>query len=143
MSPEQRLKDAIAAIPYARFLGVEADLHGDEMTAILRFSDRLIGNPMLPAIHGGVIGAFMEITAVVQLGVSHRRERHPKPIDINVQYLRSGKPVDTYARAQIRRAGRRIATVSVEAWQESRAAPIASLHGHFLLGDEAERVDQA
>ena len=35
--------------------------------------------------------------------------------------------------AQIRCAGRRIANVYVEAWQDERAAPIASLHGHFLV----------
>jgi len=133
---EDKLKAVLARIPYARFLGVEVELHGDEMTAIMRYSDRLIGNPLLPALHGGTIGAFMEMTAMAQLAVAHRRERQPKPIDVTVQYLRSGKPVDTYARAQIKRAGRRIATVSVEAWQEARANPIASLHGHFLLAEE-------
>jgi uncharacterized protein (TIGR00369 family) len=127
------LNALLARIPYARFLGVEAELHGDEMTAILPFSERLIGNPLLPAIHGGVIGAFMEMTALAQLSVSHAGARQPKPIDVTVQYLRSGKPLDTYARAQIKRAGRRIASISVEAWQENRAQPIASLNGHFLL----------
>ena len=39
----------------------------------------------------------------------------------------------TLSWAEIKRAGRRIASISVEAWQESRAQPIASLHGHFLL----------
>jgi acyl-coenzyme A thioesterase PaaI-like protein len=50
-----------------------------------------------------------------------------------MQYLRSGKPHDTYARAVINRAGRRIASVTVEAWQEARDSPIAFLHGHFLV----------
>jgi uncharacterized protein (TIGR00369 family) len=130
---QDELKAVLARIPYARFLGVEAELHGDEMTAVLPFSERLIGNPLLPAIHGGVIGAFMEMTALAQLSISQPGARQPKPIDVTVQYLRSGKPLDTYARAQIKRAGRRIASISVEAWQEARAQPIASLHGHFLL----------
>ena len=46
---------------------------------------------------------------------------------------RSGRPLDTFARASIRKAGRRIANVQVEAWQEQRSAPIAVLHGHFLI----------
>lgn len=131
--PSDSIQATLARIPYARFLGLRIELHGDEMTAILPFTDRLIGNPLLPAIHGGVIGAFMEMTALAQLSISHPAARQPKPIDVTVQYLRSGKPLDIYARAQIKRAGRRIASISVEAWQESRALPIASLHGHFLL----------
>ena len=58
-----------------------------------------------------------------------------KPIDVSIAYLRSGKPVDVFARAEISRAGRRIAHVQAEAWQESRSRPIASLTAHFLLED--------
>ena len=127
----------IAEVPYARFLGLRLELAGDEMTAILPFHDRLIGNPMIPAIHGGVLGAMMEMTALAQLAVSRSAAGQggglAKPIDITVEYLRSGRPIDTFARAQIKRMGRRIANVHVEAWQEARGAPIAALHGHFLL----------
>jgi acyl-coenzyme A thioesterase PaaI-like protein len=134
----ERLHAMLARAPYARFLGIRAELAGDEMTAILPYSDHLIGNPTLPAIHGGVLGAFMEMTALAQLSIAQtvggeRLARQPKPIDVTVEYLRSGRPVDTFARAQITRMGRRIANVRVEAWQAARAAPIAALHGHFLL----------
>ncbi len=122
-------------LPYAHFLGVKVELAGDEMTAILPFADHLVGNPLLPALHGGVIGAFMEMTAMAQLALSERRSRLPKPIGVTVEYMRSGKPVATYARAKVKRVGRRVASVDVEAWQEERAAPIALLHAHFLLAD--------
>jgi acyl-coenzyme A thioesterase PaaI-like protein len=133
VSDQETLRAVLARIPYARLLGLEAELHGDEMTAILPFSDHLIGNPMLPAIHGGVLGAFMEITALAQLSIAHGLERQPRPIDVTVQYLRSGRPRTTYARARLNRVGKRIANVYVEAWQAERANPIASLHGHFLI----------
>ena len=134
MTPGQAELDAmLAQIPYARFLGVRMELHGDEMTAILPFAEHIIGNPTLPALHGGVIGAFMEMTAVLQLSILEAQQRQPRPVDVNIDYLRSGRPQDTYARALIKKAGRRIANVQVEAWQESRRAPIAALHGHFLL----------
>ena len=126
-----RLNAILARIPYARFLGLRAELAGDEMTVILPFSDHLIGNVMLPAIHGGVLGALLEITALAQLSLTQGLARQPRPIDVTVEYLRSGRPLDTYARAQIKRLGRRVANVQVEAWQEARARPIASLHGHF------------
>jgi uncharacterized protein (TIGR00369 family) len=134
---EAHLKAILEGIPYARFLGMRAEIAGDEMTAILPYSEKLIGNPLLPALHGGVTGAFMEMTAMAQLSVSERRESLPRPIGVTVEYLRSGKPVTTYARAQVKKVGRRIANVSVEAWQETRAAPIATLHAHFLLAEQA------
>ena len=130
---ENRLVAVLTSIPYARFIGMRAELAGDEMTAILPFSDHIVGNPMLLAIHGGVLGAFMEMTALAQLSIAEPLKRQPRTIDVSIEYLRSGRPLTTYARAQIKKIGRRIANVHVEAWQEQRAAPIAALRGHFLL----------
>ncbi len=123
----------LEAIPYARFLGMRAELAGDEMTAILPYDDKLVGNPMLPALHGGVIGAFMEMTAVAQLYVAQGHLRMPKTIDVSIDYLRSGRPETTYARAHVTKIGRRIANVHVDAWQDQRQKPIAALRGHFLV----------
>lgn len=133
MSPSDQLRAVLERIPYARFLGVTAELAGDEMTAILPFSDHLIGNPALPAIHGGVLGAFMEMTALAQLSIKEGQARQPRVIDVSIEYLRSGRPLTTYARAEIKKVGRRIANVHVEAWQDQRASPIAALRSHFLV----------
>ena len=138
---DEEVRRLIEAVPYAKFLGLRLELAGDELTAVLPYSERLIGNPALPAIHGGVLGALMEITALAQIAaarsVAGQGAAFPKPIDVTVEYLRSGRPVDTFARATIKRMGRRIANAHVEAWQEARGAPIAALHGHFLLPNEA------
>jgi acyl-coenzyme A thioesterase PaaI-like protein len=127
------LQALVDAIPYCRFLGIEVDRKGTELTTILRFSQKLIGNPVLPALHGGVVGAFLETTAVIQLMLEVETEDLPKPVDISIDYLRSGKPVDTYARAIITKHGRRVCNVRAEAWQDEHTRPIAALHGHFLI----------
>ena len=101
-----RLDAMLERIPYARFLGVRMELHGDEMTAILPYAEHIIGNPTLPALHGGVVGAFMEMTAVLQLSIIESQMRQPRPVDVSIDYLRSGRPVDTYARALIKKTGR-------------------------------------
>jgi acyl-coenzyme A thioesterase PaaI-like protein len=124
---------------------------GDELTGRLAYSDMLIGNPAIPALHGGVTGAFLEITAIVQLAWDAVWEimesgedgaariargdfpALPKTIDVTIDYLRSGRPRDVYARAQVTKMGRRVANVRVEAWQDERDKPIAAAHGHFLL----------
>lgn len=121
------------AIPYARFLGITVDQRGNEITTVMHFSDKLIGNPVLPALHGGTIGAFLETTAIAQLAFEIAGDTLPKPIGLTIDYLRSGRPVDTYGRAVITKQGRRVATVHAEAWQDDRSRPIAAAHGHFLL----------
>ena len=54
---------------------------------------------------------------------------------MTIEYLRSGRPQETFATAHIVKVGRRIANVRVDAWQGERDKPIAALRGHFLLGD--------
>lgn len=133
-----RLAVVLETIPYLKFLGMTAELAGDEMTAILAYSPTLIGNVVLPALHGGVLGAFLEMTAICQLAVREPLRRLPRTIDVTIEYLRPGRPITTFARADIRKVGRRIANVHVEAWQDHKAAPVASLRGHFMLSDPTE-----
>ena len=123
----------IQQIPYARFLGIQVDRKGNEVTTILPFKESLIGNTTLPALHGGAIGAFLEFTSVIQLVLDATCVSLPKTVDISIDYLRSGKPVDTYGRAIVTRQGRRVANVRAEIWQEEKSRPIAASHGHFLL----------
>ena len=129
----QDMQALVEHLPYARFLGITVDRKGNEITTILPFSDHLVGNTQLRALHGGVIGAFLEITSIVQLLFDTSCERLPKTIDISIDYLRSGRPAETYGRAIVTRHGRRVANVRTEIWQESRSAPVAASHGHYLL----------
>jgi len=127
------MQAVVDEIPYARFLGVQVDIEGNELTTILPFRETLIGNTTLPALHGGALGAFLEMTSAIQLLYNTNCEALPKTIDISVDYLRSGRPVDCYGRAFVTRQGRRVANVRAEVWQEERGKPIAATHGHFLM----------
>jgi uncharacterized protein (TIGR00369 family) len=127
------LTRAIAAMPYARQLGIEAVLEDGVMIASLPYREDLIGNASIPALHGGVIGAFLEIAAALQLCVVRETTRPPLTIGVTVEYLRPGRARDTYARSSIKRLGRRIANVHAEAWQDEKGTPIALLQGRFML----------
>jgi len=119
-----------ASSPFARCLGIRI---GEDGTLVMPFSPQIIGNPILPAIHGGMTGAFLETTAIVcvmrELGVS----APPKPIGLTINYLRSAGAHDTYARASIVKQGRRIVAFEAQAWQDDPARPVASAFGHFML----------
>ena len=144
------LEKLVSGVPYIQFLGIQFDRRGDELTAVLPFDDKLIGNPLLPAIHGGVTAAFLETTALIELAwgmmwqemesgtapdfqLGDAPIRLPKTIDFTVDYLRSGLPRDAYARATINRSGRRYASVHVEGWQDNRSRLFAQATGHFLM----------
>ncbi len=135
---QARVAAMLAAIPYARTLGVQPSFMGEEFTLVLPFAQSNIGNATLPALHGGGIGGLMETCAIVQLLIANPGRALPKPIGINIDYLRRGKPVDTFARAQIFKQGSRVANVRVRAWQDRFDTPISALSGQFLLGREAE-----
>ncbi len=139
------LQALVDGVPYIRFLGIRFDRRGDELTAVLPYADILIGNPALPALHGGVTAAFLETAAQTELawgmvwaemeggGVETPTPRWPKTIDFTVDYLRPGLPRDAYARARVNRSGRRYASVFVEAWQDNRSRLFAQATGHFLM----------
>ncbi len=145
------LNALLDGVPYIRFMGITFDRRGDELTAVLNYDEKLIGNPFLPALHGGGIASFLEVSAIVELNwqslwddiESGRMKPEdlapetmpslPKTIDFTVDYLRSGLPRDAYARARVNRSGRRYASVHVEAWQDRRERLIAQATGHFLM----------
>ncbi len=132
----------IAGIPYARFLGLTAELKDDEVVSKLVYDQMLIGNPTLPALHGGVVGALLEHAAIVHLLWEMDLAALPKTINISIDYLRSGRPRDTFARGIITKLGRRVANVRVEAWQDDALKPIAHGYAHFLLSEAPRDGDQ-
>jgi acyl-coenzyme A thioesterase PaaI-like protein len=123
----------VDAIPYSRFLGLSVELRGEDLVGKMTFREHLVGNSMLPALHGGTLGALLESTSIFTLLLGAETLVLPKIINLTVEYLRSGKAVDTYARAELTKVGRKVANVRAVAWQEDPAKPIAAAHAHFLL----------
>lgn len=121
--------------PYARSMGmrIAGMLDGAPLLA-MDFSDRAMGRPGF--LHGGAIAGMMEIAAIMALH-AHLGEEDAKtrikPVNISVEYLRGGVTVETFARGEVIRAGRRIANVRAEAWQANRNKPLASCWMNFLI----------
>jgi acyl-coenzyme A thioesterase PaaI-like protein len=123
----------IDTVPYARFLNLTAGMIGDELVTTMRYADHLIGNPTLPALHGGTLGALLESAAIFELLWRAETIVLPKTITLTIDYLRSGAPVDTHARGIVTRHGKRVTNVRMEAWQTDRTTPVATAHAVFLV----------
>ena len=135
-SRAEALVEFFQRVPFIRTLGMRCEVRGDEMTAILPFQEKLIGNFQIRALHGGAIGSFLEATAMAQVFLASETNHPPKTIDITIDYLRQGHAQDLFARAWINKLGRRIASVRAEAWQDSRSKLVAELHAHFLIATD-------
>lgn len=131
---EKRYDKIISAVPYARLMGVEfgEDEQGDLLFS-LPFQQRNVGNTTLPALHGGLIGGFLENAALLHLMWNRESREAPKIVDFSLDYLRSGRAQTLYASCEITKQGKRVAHVLIEAWQEDRSKPVAVARAHFLL----------
>lgn len=127
----QSVSEQIAEVPYARLLGIEAMSEAGCFRLPPRHSN--VGNPLRPALHGGAIAGFMELSAMISVLQTSECERVPKVVDIGIDYLRSGAFVDTFARCRLNYLGRRMINVSVTAWQQDESKPIATARAQFLV----------
>lgn len=119
--------------PYAQLLRLRAETDSDGAPLfVMPFHDDVVGRPGF--LHGGAIAGLLEFAAFVTL-------RHAlgdsaaemKPINVTVDYMRAGQPLETFAAATVERLGARIANVEAQAWQKDRKTPIASAQMNFLL----------
>lgn len=121
------------AIPYARWMHIAPENGTGELLTRMRYHGDLIGNTALPAIHGGTLGAMLEMAAIFHLLWETDTETVPKIVNITVDYLRSARPLDVIACAKVTKQGRRMVNVFAEAWQDDRGKPVATANAHFLI----------
>lgn len=127
-------------VPYAAYLGIRAEVHGNELLFVLPQDKKCIGNPTLPALHGGVVGAFMEQAAAFHLVARMTEPALPKVINFSLDYLRPCRLRETYAQCILTRQGRQVANVSITAWQEQSDQPNAIARAHFLIPESVNEV---
>ena len=123
--------------PYARSLGITLDRWEDGVPIMsVPFDETVEGRPQ--HYHGGATGGLLETAGYAALRAELAKlERAAvlKPINITVQYLAAGKSQTSYARGRITKLGRRSANLTVEAWQDDPARPIATAVMNVLMAE--------
>lgn len=117
--------------PYVRHMGITFARDAEGVLGTLPFRRDLLGNTAIPALHGGAIAAFLELTGLAHLTADQAGP--PSVLGVTIEYLRPGLSRTCYARAHVIKAGKRVANLHVEAWQDDPAKPIAALRGLFLF----------
>lgn len=122
-----------AWVPYAKFMKLRIDVQDDQFRCALPFTNALVGNPRLPALHGGAVSSFLECTGIFYLLWHMESSELPKIIDFSVDFLRTGRAEETCASVVMVKQGQRVAHLRVQAWQSNPDKPIAIGHGNFML----------
>lgn len=135
----ERITSTLAALPYARHLGIRvAEVDGAATVVLhLPFEARLIGNVTLPAYHGGVVATLMQVAALTATYVLLDEDRPPKLVDFSIDYLSSAGPGDLFAHCEMHRVGRRVAAVGIRCWQQDPDAPVALGRAHVFVAASA------
>ncbi len=123
----------VDAIPYARLIGVSGHHEDGQWLFRLSAQDSNLGNTVLRAIHGGVLGGFMELSASLHLLIATDIETLPRIVDFSVDYLRPALQRETLACCEVVRQGRSLVNVGVVCWQEQRDSPVATARAHFVV----------
>ncbi len=120
------LVEARAASPIGRWLNFEAHLDDRGLLYRLGFAEQHIGNPAIRALHGGVIGAFLELAAQAELAAELGAPAALRTVTFGIDYLASSRAEDMLARASIVRRGRRVAFLEAVGWQGDEHRPVAA-----------------
>ncbi len=118
----------------AGWLGFSASEDNDGLVYALAFDEKHIGNPLIRALHGGVIGAFLEVAAQCELAAAIGPDAKIRTVNMDIDYLTSSRAQPMTARASITRMGRRLAFVEATGWQASEAKPVAKSRLRMRIG---------
>jgi uncharacterized protein (TIGR00369 family) len=115
MTPEVLRQVMEDLIPFNRYLGVKlADARKGFARLEIPFREELIGDPMRPALHGGVLSALADAAGggAVWTGIEDDRAR-VSTIDLRIDYLRPARLVTLVAEATVVRLGNRVGVADV------------------------------
>jgi len=128
-----RIDDSICGNPYEQMMGIRPDDDSERSDGCMIFREHLVGNPYVPAIHGGAVASLLHATAKLVLMRETAASIPPKMLSCNLEYLGSPLTRNTFASASISSISRRFANVRVIAFQGSPDQPIAAATIQFLL----------
>lgn len=115
MTPEVLRQVMEELIPFNRYLGVKVAIVRKGFVRLeVPFREELVGDPMRPALHGGVLSALGDAAggAAVWAGIDDDKARI-STIDLRIDYLRPARLVAVAAEATVVRLGNRVGVADV------------------------------
>ncbi|MBX3467657.1 MAG: hotdog fold thioesterase [Planctomycetes bacterium] len=123
------------AIPFNRFLGLRLlTVERGRVLASLPFRPELIGDPLRPALHGGVISMVADTVGGSAVWSLTGPGDRVATIDLRVDYLRPGRALELQASAEVLRVGNRVGVSSIRAFHpDDPERPVAVAMGVYTV----------
>ncbi len=129
-------------IPFNVYLGIRLpSLSPGAATLVMPYRPELVGNPFVPALHGGTISALADTAGGAAVFSAIEPGDRVSTIDVRIDYLRPAALVDCIAVAEVVRLGGRVGVARVRVWQHP-AGPNVSAEAR-TGSDEAGRLQIA
>jgi uncharacterized protein (TIGR00369 family) len=143
MNPDVLKQVMEEMIPFNRYLGLKVTGMRKGFARLeVPFRDELVGDPLRPALHGGVLSALADTAggAAVWAGLADERAR-VATIDLRIDYLRPARLVTVVAEASVVRLGNRVGVVDVRVFHpDAEAETIATGKGVYNIIIKKERI---
>ena len=124
---------------FAKLLGTMMTQSGETFTLIP--SEELVGNPILPALHGGAIASFLELAAQLALSRALSPGRSSRLISVNLQFLAPVRLGAISTTPTLMRVGRRVAVVHAEGVDRERKKKLCLAQLEFAL-EQSSREEE-
>ena len=124
MTPEVLRQVMEELIPFNRFLGVKLTAMRKGFARLeIPFRDELVGDPMRPALHGGVLSALGDAAGGAAVWASMDDDNaRISTIDLRIDYLRPARLTTLVAEAVVVRVGNRVGVADVRLFNDDTEA---------------------
>ncbi len=108
-------------IPFNRVLGIDIlALEPGRAVLAVPYRPELVGDPVRPALHGGVISALADTCGGCAVWSMIGEGDRVSTIDLRVDYLRPGRLEDLHAAGEVQRVGNRVGVAKISLFHPSR-----------------------
>jgi len=105
-------------IPFNKLLGVKAGrVERDYVELLLPFKRDLLGNAVKGALHGGALSTLADAAGGAAVFAAADFGDLISTIDLRIDYLRPGRPLDVLAEARVVRMGGRVGVARIQMFQ--------------------------
>ena len=112
---EQIIRFMEQRIPFNRFLGIQVKVLQDGFARMeLPFRQEFIGDPIRPALHGGVVSTLVDTCGGCAVWTRVESLDRVATVDLRVDYLRPGPLADLACEATVVRAGNRVGVADMK-----------------------------
>ena len=123
----EKLARLFASAPFFRFLGMSFNsVEVGHVEIEIPFRQELIGNPEVPALHGGVISALLDTCGGAAVWSQLGKGDRVSTVDLRVDYLRPGRAETLIGVGHVIRLGNRVGVAELKAFHpDSMDEPVA------------------